>query len=272
MSDPFIHLHHPTLEEEEREAIDRLSRVHGPGELRAALLACLLTPGSQRERRAWREETRGLSTAPALRADVKKLGPASRLPWFERLVDRLAASPLGDRQTLVEATRRVMAADGLVRPIDRLHWLVLRQRLGETAPPSPSPHGQTDMTDLSLHSLREIARLTAFLSRLVPQDGLAQAGAAWYAEVMLPWLPAPGLPECLPPDADGLVNALAEVQSLPLMLRPVLVRAWLDIALAHSPGHRLLPAAADALRMAAQLLDCPMPPELARHYVQATGT
>ena len=39
---------------------------------------------------------------------------------------RVAKAPLGDRQALVEAARRVMGADGQVRPIDRLRWLTLR--------------------------------------------------------------------------------------------------------------------------------------------------
>jgi hypothetical protein len=271
MTAPLVHVSPHTLPDGEREAMDRLSRVHGPGELRAALLACLLTPGSQRERRAWREETRGLSTARALRADVKQLGPASRLPWFERLMARLATVPLGDRQSVMEAARRVMSADGLVRPIDRLHWLALRHRLGGPIAVSVAlPDAGNDLSQLSLHSLREIARVTAFLSRMVPGgDAPQQAGADWYRAVMLSWLPAPSLPEGTPPDADGLVNALADVQSLPWMLRPVLVRAWIDAAWRALPGpQRAWPEeAADALRLAALLLDCPLPPELARHYV-----
>jgi len=266
--DPLAHLPLQALGDDERDAIDRLSRVHGPGELRASLLAAVLTPGSQRERRAFREETRGLSTARALLSDVRQLGPASRLPWFERLMDRLAPAPLGDRQSLMEAARRVMSADGLVRPIDRLGWLALRHRLGGAAPGPVTPAAVDGMSGLSLHTLREVARLTAFLSRMVPGCDDAQAGPAWYLAVMRPWLPAPGLPDCVPPDADGLVHALTEVQALPWMLRPVLVRAWIDAALpATGPLHRWAPEAADALRLAALLLDCPLPPELARHYV-----
>ena len=100
---------------DEREAIERLSRLNGPGELRATILALLLTPGSQRERRAWRDETKGLSSADALRGEVKKLGPAVRLPWLEALLKRVSRAPLTDRQHLMESARRVMAADGQVR-------------------------------------------------------------------------------------------------------------------------------------------------------------
>ncbi|MGY4831251.1 M48 family metalloprotease [Sphaerotilaceae bacterium SBD11-9] len=247
---------------DEREASDRLSRLNGPGELRAAILALLLTPGSQRERRAWRDETGGLSTADAVRAEVKKLGPATRLPWLETLLARVARAPLLDRQTLMESARRVMAADGQVRPIDRLHLLLLRQRLGEAQPVKPSSNAHNDMGQLPLELLQQIARLTAFLARLLPE------GEAWYASVMTPWFKSQPLPPCEAPDSDGLVHALQDVQALPWMLKPVLVRAWLEAALVHKAPGALASETADTLRLASVLLDSPLPPELARHYVE----
>jgi hypothetical protein len=36
----------------------------------------------------------------------------------------------------------------------------------------------------------------------------------------------------------------------------------------HKDSNALAPEAADALRLASQLLDSPLPPELARHYVE----
>ncbi|HET7795465.1 MAG TPA: M48 family metalloprotease [Rhizobacter sp.] len=247
---------------EEREASDRLSRLNGPGELRAAILALLLTPGSQRERRAWRDETRGLSTADAVRGEVKKLGPAMRLPWLEALLARVARAPLLDRQTLMESARRVMAADGQVRPIDRLHLLLLRQRLGEAPAVKPSPNAHNDMAQLPPHTLQQVAQLTAFLARLLPD------GEAWYASVMQPWLKGGAPPPYEVPDSDALVHALQEVQALPWMLKPVLVRAWLHAALQHKAVGPLADDTADALRLASVLLDSPLPPELARHYVE----
>jgi len=267
MADPAFHLPRATLTDGERDAFDRLRHLQGSSELRATVLALLLTPHSQRERRAWQAETRGLSTARAWHETVKQLSRASRLPWLERLLARMATAPLGDRQALVEAARRVMAADGQIRPIDRLHWLVLRYRLGDAAPASGPPSVHNDMQDLSRHTLREVGRVTAFLSRLVP-TGDPAAGERWYLAVMSPWLNAHDLPACQAPDADGLFNALAEVQVMPWMLRPTIVRAWLDQALALSPSRRLDADAADALRLAGLLLDCPIPPELARHYVE----
>jgi Zn-dependent protease with chaperone function len=251
-----------TTSEDEREAIDRLSRLNGPGELRAAILALLLTPGSARERRAWQEETRGLSTAKDVREEIKKLGPAVRLPWLDLLLGRVARAPLLDRQSLMASARRVMSADGQIRPIDRLHWLLMRQRLGEATPVKPATGATNDMAETSLHTRREIARLTAFLARLIPD------GEAWYGSVMRPWLKGEALPPCEAPDADGLVHALQEVQALPWMLKPVLVRAWTDAALQHKPPGALPGEATDALRLASVLLDSPLPPELARHYVE----
>jgi hypothetical protein len=256
----------PVPSAELREVLGRLSRLNGQGELRAAILALLVTPGSRREMRAWRDETRGLASAEAVLHDVAQLGHAERLPWLETLLDRAARATIGDRQALVEAARRVMSADGLVRPIDRLVWIAMRRRL---APPLRVPPANDAHNDLALlpDGMRQhLVRLTAFLSRLVP-DGQPEAGAAWHEAVTRPFMGS--ATPCTPPDADGLVHSLAEAQSLPWMLRPVLLRAWLDAARAASPMGRLDDTAADALRLVAFLLDSPLPPELARLYIDA---
>jgi hypothetical protein len=83
---------------------------------------------------------------------------------------------------------------------------------------------------------------------------------------MQPW-PDVGATRELP-DIDALVTALRDVQSLPWMLRPVLVRRWVDAAVALSPGGQLGEVAAEALRIAARLLDCPLPPALAVRFVE----
>jgi Zn-dependent protease with chaperone function len=264
-----VPLARPVPTEAEREAIDRLSRLNGSGELRAAILALLMTPNSQRERRAWRDETRGLGTAKNVCAEVDKLGPAARLPWLELLLQRAANAPMSDRQALVEAARRVMAADGQVRPIDRLHWLAMRRRLAPPPSMQPAIDAQNDLALLPEALRDQVARLTAFLSRVVPGGDGDAAGDGWYRAVARYWTPSGNPTACDPPDTDGLVHAVAEVQTLPWMLRPVLVRAWLEAALALSPLGRLDDTAADALRLAGFLLDSPMPPELARHYIDA---
>lgn len=77
------------------------------------------------------------------------------------------------------------------------------------------------------------------------------------------------VPPCDPaPDVDALVQALRQLQSLPWLQRPMIVRAWVSAAVKHSGG-QLANEAADALRMSCALLDSPMPPELAAHYIQA---
>ena len=169
-----------------------------------------------------------------------------------------------------------MSARGVVRPIDRLHWLAMRQRLG-----SPSGAGLRTATSVDLSRLPQadvsaIAMYSAFLSRVVPVDAatppeaadppVPAAGVAWYDTVMAPWRVNAAIPPCQPPDTDGLVHALQELQALPWMQRPMLARGWVTAALQHSRHGRLGHDAADALRLSCALLDSPLPPELARHY------
>jgi Zn-dependent protease with chaperone function len=272
-------LQSPTAGQDELDALGRLKFLQGPGERRAALLALLLTPGSAREKQAWREETEGVASAGRVRSDVQLLSFAARAPAFELLLDRSRPAPVPERQALVEAARRVMSADGLVRPIDRLRWLAMRHRLGETRPPraAAAAAADNDMTNLPLPMVDHIATMTAFLARLVPAAEAAAAvgaaGHAWYQAVMASWAgryrdAGRDLPPCRPPDADMLMHALWGVQELSWMLRPVLLRAWVDEACAMRETPALREEAADALRLAALLLDAPLPPVLARHYLE----
>lgn len=272
-------LQSPTASQDELDALGRLKFLQGPGERRAALLALLLTPGSAREKQAWREETEDVPSAGRVRADVQQLSFAARAPAFELLLERSRPVPVPERQALVEAARRVMSADGLVRPIDRLRWLAMRHRLGEArasrvAAPSSADN---DMKNLPLSTVDRIATMTAFLARLVPASDTAAAvgaaGHAWYQAVMAPWAESYRSagrepPPCRPPDADALMHALWGVQEMSWMLRPVLLRAWVDEAGGMSETLALREEAADALRLAALLLDAPMPPVLARHYLE----
>lgn len=274
-------LQSPTASQDELDALGRLKFLQGPGERRAALLALLLTPGSAREKQAWGEETEGVASAGRVRSDVQLLRFAARAPAFELLLDRSRSAPVPERQALVEAARRVMSADGLVRPIDRLRWLAMRHRLGEARSPRAAAvaaaAADNDMTNLPLSMVDHIATMTAFLARLVPAaDAAAAVGAAghaWYQAVMATWAgryrdTGRELPPCRPPDADTLMHGLWGVQELSWMLRPVLLRAWVDEACAMRETPALREEAADALRLAALLLDAPLPPVLARHYLE----
>jgi hypothetical protein len=259
-----------------RAAADHLSRVQGPNGLQAAILALLIEKDNERARLAWEAEVQGTPEASALGEHVARLPPAARLPWFETLVSRMRGQPLERRQVLLEATRRLMAARGPMRPIDKLHWLSMRQRLGGAATAGAHRAASADLSLLPQADVETIARYTAFLARVIPVDTSADGedpapGAAWYDTVMQPWQEGADVPPCQPPDTDGLVHAVQELQAMAWMQRPMLVRAWTAAALQHGRHGRLAHAGADALRLTCSLLDCPLPPELARHHVEASA-
>jgi hypothetical protein len=257
-------------------AIEHLSRLNGEHELQVAILALLLPAGSKRAARAWQMETSGTPNAAALREYVQLLPGTARLPWFETLVSRMRAQPQTVRKDLLEATRRVMGARGTIRPIDRLHWLAMRQRLGGSSAAGARTAAATDLSQLPQADVSAIAMYCAFLSRLVPVDesdtpdpadpSKPAPGVAWYEAVMAPWQARTAVPPCKPPDNDGLVHALQELQTLTWMQRPVLARAWVTAAQQYSRHRRLSDGAADALRLSCSLIDSPLPPELERHY------
>jgi hypothetical protein len=252
----------------EHDAAARLSRVHGAHELQAALLALLLPPGSKRALVCWRIETESTLNAQALLDDVQCLGAETRLPWFETLLARMAAAPLEERQSLVASTRRLMGARGRVRPIDRLHWLVMRQRLGEPAHYGPRTGADAEISQLHESAVVAIATYSAFLARMVPDAESSTAGPAWYATVMAPWQHRADVPACVPPTIDALVTALYGLRALPWMQRPVVVRGWVAAGVKHSRHGQLDDTAADALRLSCRLLDSPLPPDLAEHYIE----
>ena len=262
----------PTSVASAREAGERLARLNGTHGLQAAILALLLPAGSRRAARAWAIETDGDPNAAALLTDIGQLSGTARLPWFEALVSRMRHQPLADRQGLLHATRRVMAARGTVRPIDRLHWLAMRQRLGGPTAAGTREAGPADPSKLPATDVSSLASYTAFLSRLVPFEAVDDTtpGRRWYDDVMSPWHGCGRVPPCQPPDSDALVHALQELQGLSWMQRPMLVRNWITAAIRHGRHGRLDDTAADALRLSCALLDSPSPPELARHYGHLT--
>jgi hypothetical protein len=258
----------------QRDAADRLSRLHGALELKATLLALLLPAGSHRAVRAYEIETADIRPAVSLRAHVDSLPASARLPWLEVLLARMAAQPLGLRQELLQATRRVMSARGVARPVDRLHWLAMRRALGEASLAQARGAAPGDVSEWLETDLTAIANYSAFLARMVPVESavgdsgdgaVGKPGTEWYATVMEPWQGGALLPGCDPPSGEAAIRALATLQTLTMMQRPVLVRGWVVAALKVRPGV-LTDSAADALRLSSILLDTPLPPELARHY------
>jgi hypothetical protein len=259
---------HQATVDVEANAADRLSRLHGAVELRAALLALLLAPASKRAARAWEIETAGAAGVEGLREQAASLSGAARLPWVEVLLSRMALQPIAVRNELLQATRRVMAARGAARPIDRLHWLAMRRGLGEVPPLAARAEAGIDVAEWLESDVLALAAYTAFLSRMIPDDSADRsAGEKWYAAVMTTWQPFADAPECKPPDAEHMVEALGKLQTMSWMQRPVVIRGWVSAALKHNGGTRLGDLAADALRLTCTLLDSPQPPELARHYI-----
>ncbi|MEP7297967.1 MAG: hypothetical protein ABI702_17420 [Burkholderiales bacterium] len=261
------------MTESEQAAVTQLERLNGPLELHAAILALLLPPGSRRAVRAWKDECGAMPGAAHSRKSAGQLTGATRLPCFEMLVSRMRGRPLVERQALLEATRRVMGARGIQRPIDRLHWLAMRQRLGESTAAETHTAATAELSQLPQSDVSAIASFSAFLARMVPNEAAeledaapTQAGFAWYARVMAPWEKHATVPPCDPPDTARFVDALQELQLVAWMQRPTLVRGWVAAAITHSTHGKLSDVAADALRLSCSLLDSPLPPELARHY------
>ena len=255
--------------EAEREALAKLYYVNGPLERRCALLALLVPPGDLRREVAWRGACADLAlhVVERIGAEIDRLGSGTRLPVFEALLDRSRSAPLEERRELLAAARRVLSAAGGIKPLERLHWLGMRHRLGE-APLSAPAGGE----ELSVDALQPFSVFTAFLARVVPSaetDGsIGIGGWAWHARVMAPWAEPMGTtPGALPdvPHAEELLIALRALQSESWMVRPVLMRALVDALPA--PGCDGLGIdACDALRIAATLLGSPLPPSLAARY------
>ncbi len=254
--------------EPEAEAADRLRRLHGGTELRAALLALLLPTPRKRAAHAWAVETDARPGTEGLLEHARRLSGAARLPWLELLLARMALQPLAVRKEFLQATRRVIGASGAVRPIDLLHWLSMRRGLGEVPALAARVEANVEVAEWLETDVLSLATYTAYLSRMVPDeraDGVA--GARWYAIVMTAWQPFADAPDCQPPDGELMVAALGRLQTLSLMQRPAVVRSWVTAALRATPGSRLADIAADALRLSCNLLDSPLPPELASHYI-----
>lgn len=259
------------------EALGRLQRLSGPLQRRMALLAFMMRPDNEAEQRFWMQSTRDLHDAAAILADVQSLPAIWRVPEFERQLAQMAYEDVAQRRALVVATRELLRADGKVSARDRLWWLALRHRMGEVntrhAFIRPVTGQGRELVQLHEEERQHVAQFTAYLARLLPVESRsaqpAAEGQAWFKAVMGRCRAAGeagAAPECVSPDADALMHALAGVQELSWMMRPQLVRAWVEEALNHSRGGLLSADTADALRLAAGLLDTPLPPALAAHY------
>lgn len=257
-----------------REPIARLTALDDPMGWQAAVMALLITPHSRRERAAWAEFAHDLPEPERLFDDIARLPPPCRVPWFEHFARALAPGPVAVRHALIGATRRMMTADGLVSRMDQLRWVALRHLLAGSAVSPPAPaHGELET--LEADQARGVCLYASFLSHLVPApeltldlSGHEVVGQVWYDMVVAPWHDRIELPLREGHDIDASLRALRVLQSLPWLLRPVLVRGWFDAARALTEGPALHHDAADALRLSCVLLDSPVPPELAQQYIE----
>lgn len=253
----------------ERHAADRLARLNGVNELQAAILALMLPRGSKRAARAWEIETRDTPGVGALREHARSLSGAARLPWFERLIGRMARHPIEARKLLLQTARRLMGARGVVRPIDRLHWLILRRGFGEVIHSPVRAEANVEVTEWLESDVLALGAYTAFLARIIPEESAdGSTGASWYVGVMSTWQPYEAEMRQEPVDSEEMVSALHRLQTLSWMQRPIVIRSWVTAAVRACGGVRLADPAADALRMTCQLLDSPLPPELMKHYIE----
>jgi hypothetical protein len=262
----------------DKDAHGRLQRMVGPTERRLIVLALMMNIGNERERKLWHRMAESLPQAARILDDVAALLPTRRVPEFERVTTSIAADPIEQRRALVESARDLLRADGRVSPRERLWWLALRHRMGvqqgKQAYMRPMTGQGHDLHQLGPQELAYVTALTSYLARFVPceepDEGPHTAGLAWFKGVMMrcgggpeTWVPG------APPDADALMHALAGVQELSWMIRPILLKAWVEEALNHSPHGVLTDDAADSLRLVAALIEAPLPPMLDAHYPRA---
>ena len=262
----------------DREAMQRLQHRVGPTESRLIVLALIMNPANSREHKLWRQLAEGVHQQQQILEDVSKLLPVRRVPEFERLTELIAKGPLEHRRALAEQARDLLRADGRVSPRDRLWWLTLRHRMGmpqnKQAFMRPVTGQGQDLSDLGPEDQHHVKAVSAYLARMLPMeqpDGtLVAANQAWLAGVNrrigASWQ---GHDAQQRPDADALAHALSGLQELSWMLRPQLLKAWVEEAMNHSPQGLMSHETADALRLMASLLEAPMPPMLEAHYRSA---
>jgi hypothetical protein len=258
----------------ERDRLLRLRTHDDPDVLAAAVLAFMVTPGSALDLQFWYARAPHRPGIDPLFDDIAQLLPPQRLPWFEHFARALAPGPVQRRHDLLGAARRLLTADGLVTPMDQLRWIALRHLLAGSAVAPPAA-AANDFESLNHDQVHSICVYCGFLSALVPTPevhfdptGYGSVSQEWYDSVTAPWIDRADVPARLGYDIDAALRALRELQAMPWLLRPMLVRSWFEAARALTEGPMLHPGAADALRLSCVLLDSPVPPELGQQYIE----
>lgn len=286
----------PAMGADEAEALRRLLHLDSDAARRAAILAFLRQPGGLGKANAWGLETQGLPSAEAIWMDVQDLGHASRLPVFETLLGRCATTATAERRLLLEAARRLMAAEGRVWHLDVLRYLAMAQSLNARRGAPVAGPGQDEVEPvlgaLEHQEWLNVAAFSALLAHLVPAatatGEVSAPGEDWYYAVMVRAAGEQPSSALLPPDVHdpalspwGLQNltsdqgaselthatvALLGVRALDAGTRAALLQIWSDEALARSHAWQLGDDSADALRLTAWLIDAPLPAAVAARY------
>ena len=264
----------PRGDPEERERLQRLRSLDDPRAWRAAVLVLMLSSQSDAELHVWRDLCSDAPMALQLFEDVSRLWPSQRLPWLEHFARRLAPRPVVQRHELIGAARRLLTADGVVSSMDQLRWIALRHLLAGSAVAPPAA-AANEFETLDRQQVHAICVFCGFLSTLVPTleitldpTGYGSVSQEWYDSVTSPWIDHADVPARLGYDIDAALRALRDLQAMPWLLRPMLVRSWFDAARALTDGPLLHAAAADALRLCCVLMDSPVPPELGQQYIE----
>jgi Zn-dependent protease with chaperone function len=230
-----------TLNNREREALQRIGRWHGATQLRIALLSLLADVGPASAQDRWRAWTAGLHFAADTRATLTALGAAGRREALELLVARMATTPQVEQALLLRQARDL----GEKTPALRLRSIALRCRL------------KAGTRRVQWHRGPAMAAMVE--EALAATRAMALAMPLRAAEV-LQWqqtaVRALGLPRHSLAGTVDWRRAL-RLRRLSSMDRPRVLRAWLE-ALQPTADEGAL----EALLMACWILDTPLPPAL----------
>ncbi len=231
----------------ETEALARIGRWRGPGELRAALLTLLRPTGAAPQASVWRALP--VASTAAMQADLAALAPAARIAVLDTLARRAAVWPAASRRLLLDEARAAATT-----PAVALRWALLRHRLRARAPAFRGAGDGATLADCA----DDIVIATEVLADVLgvgSRDAARWARRAKVALRVLDRRPAPAR-------RRRAWRALLRLQRLAALQRPLPVRAWTQ-AWIDEPALAASDDAAAALIAAAELLETPLPPALA---------
>ncbi len=230
-----------------------------PQDLMSAVLAFLVRSDSVEEMEVWREAVVMSPAREAVLQAIWVLPATQRLPWMERLLTRCEALAPADKSALRRKAHRIVAADRAVTAGELLTCLLIDQLLGL------QPVILTrEVRRLSLQeAAAAVQTFTALLATQLAPGTSPELRIAWTEAIRLQLT----LPHATPhgrTDLASIGHALRPLQELSAVVRPALMKAWVQHA--STVAHGLTPELADALRMLCLLIDTPLPPALLAWY------